>query len=132
MLATAGIGITPAAAILDTLASRGSQREVHFFHGDASWDSVALREQVAESLQALENGTGRLWLGVPPQEAPAAFTTTEGLMEFDDVELPADASYLLCGPLAFMQATRSKLIDAGVPATSIRYEIFGPDLWLAA
>lgn len=53
-------------------------------------------------------------------------------MEFDDVELPADASYLLCGPLAFMQATRSKLIDAGVPATSIRYEIFGPDLWLAA
>lgn len=132
VLATAGIGITPAAAILDTLASRGSQREVHLFHGDASWDSVALREQVAESLQAIENGTGRLWLGVPPQEAPAAFTTTEGLMEFDDVELPADASYLLCGPLAFMQATRSKLIDAGVPATSIRYEIFGPDLWLAA
>ena len=40
--------------------------------------------------------------------------------------------YILCGPLAFMQSTRSKLIDAGVPATSIRYEIFGPDLWLAA
>ena len=49
-----------------------------------------------------------------------------------EIFLDMDGQYILCGPLAFMQSTRSKLIDAGVPATSIRYEIFGPDLWLAA
>ncbi|MBE0975488.1 hemin transporter, partial [Escherichia coli] len=31
VLATAGIGITPAAAILDTLAQQGSDRQVLFF-----------------------------------------------------------------------------------------------------
>ncbi|MWD30489.1 hemin transporter, partial [Aquicoccus sp. SCR17] len=109
VLATAGIGITPAAAILDALAQQGSDRQVLFFHGDA-----------------------RLFLGVRPEQDPEGVTTVEGVMHFDDVELPRDGHYILCGPLAFMQSTRSKLIDAGVPATSIRYEIFGPDLWLAA
>lgn len=132
VLATAGIGITPAAAILDTLAQQGSDRQVLFFHGDASWEAVALREQVTESLAALPHGDARLFLGVRPEQDPEGVTTVEGVMHFDDVELPRDGHYILCGPLAFMQSTRSKLIDAGVPATSIRYEIFGPDLWLAA
>ena len=132
VLATAGIGITPAAAILDALAQQGSDRQVLFFHGDASWEAVALREQVTESLAALPHGDARLFLGVRPEQDPEGVTTVEGVMHFDDVELPRDGHYILCGPLAFMQSTRSKLIDAGVPATSIRYEIFGPDLWLAA
>lgn len=46
------------------------------------------------------------------------------------VDLPADAEYYLCGPLAFMQAVRTALIAAGVPAKDIQYEVFGPDLWL--
>ncbi|TFI13293.1 hemin transporter, partial [Thiopseudomonas sp. 4R-3cl] len=100
--------------------------------GDASWEAVALREQVTESLAALPHGDARLFLGVRPEQDPEGVTTVEGVMHFDDVELPRDGHYILCGPLAFMQSTRSKLIDAGVPATSIRYEIFGPDLWLAA
>ena len=132
VLATAGIGITPAAAILDTLAEQGSDRRVTFLHGDASWEAVALREQVSESLAKLPHGDARLFLGVTPEESPEGITTVEGLMDFEGMDLPRDGHYILCGPLAFMQTTRSKLIDAGVPATSIRYEIFGPDLWLAA
>ena len=30
-----------------------------------------------------------------------------------------------------MQAVRSALIDRGVPARDIQYEVFGPDLWQA-
>lgn len=130
VLATAGIGITPAAAILDRLAAQGSERRVSFLHGDASWEAVALREQVSASLGRLPNGEGRLFLGVTPDEQPEGFTAVEGLIDVEGVDLPEDGQYILCGPLAFMQSTRSKLIDAGVPATSIRYEIFGPDLWM--
>ncbi|MDQ1021718.1 ferredoxin-NADP reductase [Streptomyces afghaniensis] len=36
----------------------------------------------------------------------------------------------LCGPLPFMREVRGQLLAAGVPARSIRYEVFGPDLWL--
>ncbi|MBD4583044.1 hemin transporter, partial [Xanthomonas citri pv. citri] len=42
MLATAGIGITPAASILSSLAEQGSDREVVVLHADASLESVAL------------------------------------------------------------------------------------------
>jgi len=38
----------------------------------------------------------------------------------------------LCGPLPFMRSIRSQAITAGIPATDIHYEVFGPDVWLAA
>ncbi|MCV7527040.1 globin domain-containing protein [Micrococcus luteus] len=132
MLATAGIGITPAASILSSLAEQGSDREVVVLHADASLESVALLGQLTESLSALPNAQAHLWLGVAPEQAPEGITVHEGRMDPSEIELPSGAEVILCGPLAFMQSTRSTLIDAGVPATSIRYEIFGPDLWLAA
>ncbi|MBU8650905.1 FAD-binding oxidoreductase [Micrococcus luteus] len=132
VLATAGIGITPAASILSSLAEQGSDREVVVLHADASLESVALLGQLTESLSALPNAQAHLWLGVAPEQAPEGITVHEGRMDPSEIELPSGAEVILCGPLAFMQSTRSKLIDAGVPATSIRYEIFGPDLWLAA
>ncbi|MGP5124792.1 hemin transporter, partial [Glutamicibacter ardleyensis] len=54
-----------------------------------------------------------------------------GYMNIDDVQLPEDAEYYLCGPLAFMKLVRSALIARGIPAKDIQYEVFGPDLWLA-
>ena len=132
MLATAGIGITPAASILSSLAEQGSDREVVVLHADASLESVALLGQLTESLSALPNAQAHLWLGVAPEQAPEGITVHEGRMDPSEIELPSGAEVILCGPLAFMQSTRSTLIDAGVPATSIRYEIFGPDIWLAA
>ena len=54
-----------------------------------------------------------------------------GIMNLDDVKLPDGAGYYLCGPLPFMQGIRSALLDRGVPARDIQYEVFGPDLWQA-
>ena len=34
-------------------------------------------------------------------------------------------------PLPFMRPVRPTVIDRGVPASGIRYEVFGPDLWAA-
>lgn len=47
------------------------------------------------------------------------------------VGIPGDALYYLCGPLPFMQAVRSRLIEHGVAPHDIQYEVFGPDLWQA-
>jgi nitric oxide dioxygenase len=54
-----------------------------------------------------------------------------GLMNLADVELPNGAIYYLCGPLSFMQAVRSDLLERGVAPHDIQYEVFGPDLWQA-
>lgn len=53
-------------------------------------------------------------------------------MDLTDVGLPAGAKLYLCGPLPFMRSVRSQAIGAGLPATDIHYEVFGPDVWLAA
>ena len=52
-------------------------------------------------------------------------------MDLDAAQLPTDADVYLCGSLPFMRAVRTQLLRAGVPARRIRYEVFGPDLWLA-
>jgi nitric oxide dioxygenase len=54
-----------------------------------------------------------------------------GLVDLDETKLPDDAGYYLCGPVPFMQAVRSALIDRGVEPRAIQYEVFGPDLWQA-
>ena len=45
--------------------------------------------------------------------------------------LPDDVQVFTCGPLPFMRHVRSTLLARGVPASRIRYEVFGPDLWAA-
>jgi nitric oxide dioxygenase len=52
-------------------------------------------------------------------------------MNLDQVDLPDDANYYLCGPIPFMQAVRSALVSRGVAPRDIQYEVFGPDLWQA-
>ena len=52
-------------------------------------------------------------------------------MDLAAVDLPDNATYYLCGPLPFMQAVRSALIERGVAPADIQYEVFGPDLWQA-
>jgi len=54
-----------------------------------------------------------------------------GLMDISQVTLPDGAAYYLCGPLPFMQAVRSALLERGVPPEDIQYEVFGLDRWQA-
>ena len=67
------------------------------------------------------------WYERPGPEEPRAH---EGLMDLTEIELPDSATVFLCGPLPFMRNVRGQLLGAGVPARHIRYEVFGPDLWL--
>jgi nitric oxide dioxygenase len=72
----------------------------------------------------------QLWLE-SPQPGNTAPGTNEGFMSLREVDLPADASLYLCGPLPFMKKIRDEAIDAGIPSTRIHYEVFGPDVWQA-
>jgi nitric oxide dioxygenase len=61
---------------------------------------------------------------------PATDSTKLGLMELDDVEIPAKAQAYICGPLPFMDSVRETLVVRGLPEANIHYEVFGPDKWL--
>lgn len=130
VLASAGIGITPMAGMLSHLVKSGSQRKVCFLHADDSPGSFALRNQVTADIAVLPDAALDAWF-LDADGGAADPSMHRGFMNVRDVELPSDAEYYLCGPVAFMQSVRSALIGLGVPARDIQYEVFGPDLWLA-
>ncbi|MEO6199802.1 MAG: globin domain-containing protein [Cryobacterium sp.] len=125
ILASAGIGCTPSASILRSLALSNSKRAVKVLHAENKLEGWALREQMREDVALLEAAELELWLEIPSEGAH------EGFMSLDGVTIPENASVYLCGPLPFMRSLRSQALASGVPANRIHYEIFGPDLWLA-
>jgi nitric oxide dioxygenase len=47
------------------------------------------------------------------------------------VDLPDNVMHDLCGPMRFMQAIRSALLERGVAPADIEYEVFGPGTFWA-
>jgi nitric oxide dioxygenase len=130
VFASAGIGITPMAGMLSHLTAAGSDLPITLLHADVDEQSFALRRQVLADLQALPGAVAHVWYERGAQST-LPVEVHAGQLELSDVQLPDDATYYLCGPLPFMQAVRSALIDRNVPARDIQYEVFGPDLWQA-
>jgi nitric oxide dioxygenase len=123
VLVSAGIGCTPMVAILNRLAEQGSDRRVLVLHADRGPREHAHREETAALVGALPGASARTWY-------ETGGDGDRGLMDLDGVDLPEGAEAYLCGPLPFMRGVRAQLLGAGVPARRIRYEVFGPDLWL--
>ncbi|WHX16256.1 globin domain-containing protein [Streptomyces malaysiensis subsp. malaysiensis] len=128
VLVSAGIGCTPMVGMLEHLAATGSSRPVWVLHADRTPADHALRADTRRLVDQLPGPKAEFWY---EQDAAAEPGSRTGLMDPDDLDLPADADVYLCGALPFMRAVRTRLLRAGVPARRIRYEVFGPDLWPA-
>ncbi|UCM91533.1 globin domain-containing protein [Streptomyces marincola] len=126
VLASAGIGCTPMVGMLEHLAAAGSGRRIRVLHADRSPADHALREDTGRLVGTLADARADFWYG--QGAGPGAHG---GRMDLGGLGLPADADVYLCGPLPFMRDVRAQLLRSGVPARRIRYEVFGPDLWLA-
>ncbi|MGC0400497.1 nitric oxide dioxygenase [Streptomyces sp. SAI-126] len=127
VLVSAGIGGTPMTSILAHLTTLGSTRPVLALHADRSPADHALRTETNELVGQLPGARAIFWYEHPSPEEPDA---RQGLMNLDGIELPENATVFLCGSLPFMRDIRAQLLRAGVPPQRIRYEVFGPDLWL--
>ncbi|MGP0171648.1 NO-inducible flavohemoprotein [Pseudomonas sp. NCHU5208] len=124
-LISAGVGITPALAMLD--AARHSGRPIHFIHCARNAEVHAFRDWVAA--QAAEHPQIRHYVCYSePQEGDQADAT--GLLSRDLLErwLPAerDLDAYFLGPKPFMAQVKRHLQALGVPAEQSRYEFFGP------
>jgi nitric oxide dioxygenase len=128
---SAGIGISPMAGMLSHLAAAGSHLPVTLLHADTDEESFALRGQVLEDLRRLPGSAVHLWYENGAQSSLPVDGVHAGVMDLAGLDLPQGAVHYLCGPLPFMQAVRSALIDRGVRPRDIQYEVFGPDLWQA-
>ena len=131
VFASAGIGVTPMAGMLSHLRHAGSGPPITLLHADVDEASFALRHQVLDDVRALPNAAVHVWYESGADSALPVDGVHAGTMDVTAVDLPDGAAYYLCGPLPFMQAVRSALVERGVPPHDVQYEVFGPDLWQA-
>ena len=128
LLASAGAGITTVLPIVEHIARTQPDRTVIIAHADRTAQDHALRDTVLHVGRQLDDFTAHTWyetIGTDDRRSH------QGLMDLTEIPLPANIQVFTCGPLPFMRHIRSTLLARGVPADSIRYEVFGPDLWAA-
>jgi nitric oxide dioxygenase len=129
VLISAGIGITPAAAIIDHLAAADADREVLAVHADRSPRTHPLRRQIAEAGARMAGFRQLTWYE-EPGDAELGEDVRPGRIDVAALPLPDKARVFMCGPLPFMREIRRGLLEAGVSDERIHYEVFGPDLWI--
>lgn len=128
-LLSAGIGVTPMAAMLEQLESCPLGRQVYFIHGARSGREHVLDARVRE----LTTGSQLLRRFVKysqpsSDDLEGRDFDAAGRVTVDDIEalIPSlEADYYVCGPVTFMRDIIRGLVDRGVPKDRIRYEFFG-------
>jgi nitric oxide dioxygenase len=128
---SAGIGITPMAGMLSHLATAGSPLPITLLHADHSESAFALRGQIRDDIARLADASIYVWYEQGAESRLPVQGVFSGRMDLSQVRLPDNAVYHMCGPIPFMHAIRSALIERGIPPRDIQYEMFGPDLWEA-
>ncbi|GAA2641320.1 FAD-binding oxidoreductase [Dactylosporangium fulvum] len=123
LLVSAGVGITPMAAILDHVARTQPARHITAVHADRSVDRHPLRADVHANGARLRSFDHLVWYEQP---TPGTFT---GLVDVDAIPLRPGAEVYLCGPIPFMRTVRAGLHRRGIPDERIRYEVFGSEQW---
>lgn len=129
VLVSAGIGITPIAAIMEDLAQRQPRRTVRLFHADKAHEYQALYQRMLGQVLQMKDYEGQVWYEQGAEQAPTRRPALPGRMDLSKVALPENPRVFMCGPLPFMSQARKTLLDRGVAADQIEYEVFGPDLW---
>ncbi len=129
VLVSAGIGITPIAAIMEDLSRRQPDRTVRLFHADRSHEHHALYAGLRRQVLAMSDAEAQNWYESDADAAPTLHPALQGFMDLSSVDVPSEAQVFMCGPLPFMQSARQDLLAKGISSERIHYEVFGPDLW---
>ncbi len=124
---TAGIGITPVAAMLAALLSSGDERKIYHVHFARNGRSLALVDEAKRCVTRLANGEFRLIVtqpqGAEAQELNALFgrRPLAELLSVADIER---AHFVCCGPGGFLSDVRTQLAAQGVDKARIHWETF--------
>jgi ferredoxin-NADP reductase/MOSC domain-containing protein YiiM len=131
VLISAGVGATPVLAMLASLATAGGQADVWWVHGARNHAEHAFAEEARRHLAALPGARAHVRYSRPAASDELGrdydaegHVTLEALQELG---VPPDAGYYLCGPTRWMRELSAALSSWGVPADGIHTELFGPE-----
>ena len=131
VLLSAGIGATPVLAMLHDLAARRSQREVWWLYGARNAAGHPFAREARELAAALPRVRSFIAYSSPaPQDRLGSDYDIPGrlsLKMLQQLELPRQADFYLCGPPAFLRSFTQDLTNWGVAGGRVHQEIFGPE-----
>jgi MOSC domain-containing protein YiiM/ferredoxin-NADP reductase/ferredoxin len=133
-LLSAGIGATPVLAMLHALAASATPREVWWLHGARDSKSDSFAKEVRQLLGMLAHGRSRIWYSRPAaddqqgREYDAAGRLDMEVL--DQLGVPRDGDFYICGPSGFLGDLRTGVAAWGVRPDRIHSELFsgGPSL----
>ena len=135
VLLSGGVGITPMLSMLNVLTEKHPNRKVTFIHATENGETHAFRQHVNE----LTERSPQLDVYYCYRQPTAEDRAQSRFHKEGYVDLPwlksviagPGAHYYFCGPVPFMRAVNSALLEWGIPESDIRFEFFGPMASLA-
>jgi MOSC domain-containing protein YiiM/ferredoxin-NADP reductase len=134
VLLSAGIGATPVLAMLHGLAENASPREVWWLHSARNGKSHSFATEVRQLLGVLARGRSHIWYSRPDADDREGqdydATGRLGIKALQELRVPRDGDFYLCGPSSFLGDLMMGLTAWGVPPDRIHSEVFsgGPSL----
>jgi nitric oxide dioxygenase len=130
VLLSGGVGLTPMVSMVETIAERHPDLEVHYVHGTLNSTTHAMGDHI----RSLAKAHGRISVAtfysepsrherIGHSHQATGFVTIDWLEQHTPL---AQADYFLCGPKPFLRAFVNGLSAAGVRSDRIHYELFGP------
>jgi ferredoxin-NADP reductase/MOSC domain-containing protein YiiM len=130
VLLSAGIGATPVMAMLHALASAHSKRAVWWLHGARNGSEHPFAVESRKLLSSLSNARSHIMYSRPdPGDLPGRDFDAVGRLTtpiLDQLGVPREADFYICGPASFLNGFSSSLKEWGVAPQQIHWEAFGP------
>ena len=130
VLLSGGIGATPVMAMLHALSSQHSERAVWWLQGARNRSEHAFAIESHKLLSSLLNARSHIMYSRPePGERPGGDYDAVGRLTvpiLDQLGVPREADFYLCGPATFLADFRTSLREWGVDSHQIYSETFGP------
>jgi ferredoxin-NADP reductase/MOSC domain-containing protein YiiM len=132
VLLSAGIGVTPVLCMLHALASGGAgpARKVWWIHAARNAKEHVFIHESRQLLGTIPASRSVIAYSKPaPSDRQGKDFDIQGhldLANLQELSIPTEADFYLCGPARFLRDMNRCLISLGVPLDAIHQEIFGP------
>ena len=128
VLVSAGIGATPILAMLHALAAAASPREVWWLYGTRNGKHHPFAADSRRLVEALARGRIHVAYSKPDAEDQRGrdYDTADHIdvPHFDELGVPRDGDFYVCGPTGFMNDVTAGLAAWGVDSNRVHTETF--------